>query len=132
MKSLLIAALATAILAISGNAAIPRETELELQARAPEQLEIKIVTVKKKRRGGRYEITATGKVLKVRQSAAGLAADAELRIKYSVPARPIPGAPPAVVQKGKHYAAFLSKADGGGHFCPAAASGSFDLLANDG
>jgi hypothetical protein len=131
MKTILITALAAAAIAIPTDAAIPRETELVLQAKAPEQLEIEIVAVNKRRRLSlsEFKITATAKIVKVNKTAAGLEAGSEVTIRYSVPTKPIPGAPPPVVQKGKRYAAFLRKVDGAEHFQPAAASGSFDVLA---
>jgi hypothetical protein len=122
LKSVVALCLSAAIAA----AAIPRKTELRLQQESPEQVEIHVVTMEKKRRGAEFDIVATAKVTKVGKSASGLTAGTELTIKYSVPSTPIPGAPPSVVKKGQRCSAFLRKAKDGDHYEPAAASGTFD------
>ena len=127
MNALLKSAAALWLTTCLAAAAIPRTTELEMQSKSPEQLEIEVVKRKKMFRGTTFKIVATAKVTKVTKTASELKVGSELKIEYSVPSTPIPGAPPSVVEKGKKYAAFLKKV--GEHYQPAAASGSFEVVA---
>ena len=125
MRSLItaLAALAIAVPAFTSDssAAIPRETELELQAKAPEHLHIEIVKVTKRRKASMFNVTATARVLKVERAGSPVAVGSEIKLSYSTPAVPIPSAPPGLVKKGARYSAFLRKIEGSEYYRDAAA-----------
>lgn len=133
MRSLITAAaaLALAVPAITtdSSAAIPRETELALQAKAPERLHIEIVKVSKRRKASTFNVTATAKVLKVERTGSAVAVGSEIKLSYSTPAVPIPSAPPGLIEKGAKYSAFLKKIEGSEYYRDAAASGTFEPIA---
>ena len=129
-----VALLFTILLGGISNAAIPGgASERKMQADSPEQVTIEITEAAKKsvQKGDRheFEIIATGKVLAVTKSAAGLKEGDVVKLRYSIPDEeksPSFGRWAAAVEKGVRYRAFL-KADGAkaGGYAPSASGGSF-------
>jgi hypothetical protein len=105
----------------------------QLQAEAPEALQVTVEQVETKvtlgKDGTDTEVTATATVQSVTRSASGLKPAAKITIRYNVirPVVPMPGPSPLPVLAKGPTAAFLQK-DADGNYRPAARGMSFTQL----
>ena len=132
---LLFAGLSTASLTSFVSAEIPESTKNALRAKAPEQLEIKVLSVKSSAGIGRFNLKfiVSAEVSKVQKTSTGLKAGDRITIEYTSPnpeAGEIPpGSYPRPLTEGETCMAYLNSAAKGDAeervYTPAAASGSF-------
>jgi hypothetical protein len=117
------------VLTPGAQAELAPQVYKDMQSRAPEFLEIQVLSVTTAAASDEIRVDVEARVIDVRRSKSGLKAGDVIRIEYTRTTKLLAGPSPApVLQKGKKYPAFLSQAVTKNDYRPAALGRSFELI----